>query len=367
MMQKFTATLLLAGALAAAPSPTRADITIAVVGGMSGPFTQIGSWFKRGAAGAIDEVNAKGGVLGQKIKFITRDDECKPAKARKIAEEMVRLKVPFVMGHLCSDASIAASDIYEKNGIIEISPASTNPALTDRGFANIFRTTGRDDMQGFVIAEHILRHFKTKKLGIVFDNSAYSRGVVKVAKKFLNEAGLKELVYAQAPGKPFDFSSILNKLESAGVEVVLYPANPDELTNFLTQADGKSLKVQVIGGDSFTNVTLPKKDIRLLNGVQFSFPPDPAHDRRNKKIVKKYKAEGFKAEAFTFFSYGAVQVWAQAAQKAGSVEAAKVSKVLKSDKFDTVLGKIGFDQKGDISNPGFVIYFYNKGKKYYFE
>ena len=367
MIKKITSFLLLAGWLSITPSVSNADITIAVVGGMSGPFTKIGTWFKHGAQGAIEEINEKGGLLGQQVKFITRDDVCKPEKAKKIAEEMVRLKVPFVMGHLCSDASIAASDIYEKNGIIQISPASTNPALTDRGFANIFRTTGRDDMQGFVIAEHILRHFKTKKLGIVFDDSSYSRGVVKVAKKFLNDAGLKEAVFEQAPGKPFDFSAVLDKIKGGGVEVVLYPATPEQLNNFLTQANKKSVKFQMIGGDTFTTVTLAKKDIRLLDGVQFSFPPDPAHDRKNKKIVKKYKAGGFKPEAFTFFSYGAVQVWAQAVKRAGSVEAKKVSKALKSGKFNTVLGKIGFDKKGDVSNPGFVIYFYNRGKKYYFE
>ena len=349
------------------PAAVQAEIKFAVVGGMSGPFEQIGSWFKNGSRGAVEEINAAGGLLDGQVDFMVRDDECNPEKAKAIAEELAGLKVPFVMGHLCSDASIAAADVYEKNGIIAISPSSTNPGLTDRGMANIFRTTGRDDMQGFVLAEHILRNFKTKPLAIVYDDLAYSRGVVDVAKKFLNQAGKKEVCMEAAPGEPYDFSAILDRIEEKKVQVVLYPAMPDQLASFVKQRKKRGLKFQLLGGDTFTNVVLEKEDIRLLDRVQFSFPPDPAHDRRNRPIVKKFKAQGIKPEAFTFYSYAAVQVWAEAVREAGTVNAAAVSKVLKSRKFDTVLGEIGFDEKGDISNPGFVIYVYNKGKKYYFE
>jgi branched-chain amino acid transport system substrate-binding protein len=347
--------------------PARADITFAVVGGMSGPFEQIGTWFKNGARGAVDEINQAGGLLEQQITYIVRDDACDPEKAVAIAEELVREKVPFVMGHLCSDASIAASEIYEKNGIIEISPSSTNPKYTERGLANVFRTTGRDDMQGFVIAEQILRNFKFKELAIINDDTEYSRGIAKIAEEFLIEGGKTPALIVQAPAKPYDFSDIIKQFEAKKIGVVLYPALPDQLAEFVGQLSKSGLKPQIIGGDTFTNVTVPKKDIRLLDGVQFSFPPDPADDRRNKAIVKKYKAAGIKPEAFTFYSFAAVQVWAEAVRRAGSQDATEVAKALKNGKFDTVLGNIGFDSKGDISNSGFVMYIYNKGKKYYYE
>jgi branched-chain amino acid transport system substrate-binding protein len=349
------------------PATSQAKTTFAVVGGMSGPLEQIGTWFKNGAQGAVEEINSSGGLLGDQVEFIVRDDECDPVKAKAIAEELAELKIPFVMGHLCSDASIAASGIYEKNGIIAISPASTNPALTENGMSNIFRTTGRDDMQGFVLAEHILRNYKTKTLAIVYDPSIYSRGVVDVAKKALNQAGKQEVFFEQAPEAPFDFSKLFDKIEEKKVQVLLYPAMMNQMAELAKQRKKRGLKFQLIGGDTFTNLILDKKDVRLFDGVQFSFPPDPSHDRRNKSIVKKYKAKGIKPEAFTFYSYAAIQVWALAVREAGTVKATEVSKVLKSRKFDTVLGEISFDEKGDISNPGFVIYIYNKGKKYYFE
>ena len=367
MPKRWTVCALVVAGLVFSSATVGAEIKFAVVGGMAGPFEQIGNWFKNGARGAIEEINAAGGLLGEQVDFIVRDDECNADKAKAIAGELAGLKVPFVMGHLCSDASIAAADVYEKNGIIAISPSSTNPALTDRGMSNIFRTTGRDDMQGFVLAEHILRNFKIKPLAIVYDNSAYSRGVVDVAKKFLNQAGKEEVFFEEAPGAPFDFSAVLDGIEEKKVQVVLYPAMPDQLAAFVKQRKKRGLEFQLLGGDTFTNVVLEKKEIRLLDGVQFSFPPDPAHDRRNKAIVKKYRARKIKPEAFTFYSYAAVQVWGQAVREAGTLNAAEVARVLRSRKFVTVLGEIGFDGKGDISNPGFVIYVYNRGKKYYLE
>ena len=367
MSKKWIFHVLVMVGLVFSPAASQAKTIFAVVGGMAGPFEQIGTWFKNGAQGAVEEINSSGGLLGDQVEFIVRDDECDPVKAKAIAEELAGLKVPFVMGHLCSDASIPASGIYEKNGIIAISPASTNPALTDNGMSNIFRTTGRDDMQGFVLAEHILRNFKTKTLAIVYGPSIYSRGVVDVAKRVLNQAGKDEVLFEEAPKAPFDFSVLFDKIEEKKVQVVLCPAINDLIAELVRQRKKRGLKFQLLGGDTFTNIILDKKDVRLLDGVQFSFPPDPAHDRRNKSIVKKYKAKGINPEAFTFFSYAAIQVWALAVREAGTVKAAEVSKVLKSRKFDTVLGEISFDEKGDISNPGFVMYIYSKGKKYYFE
>ncbi|MBC8159342.1 MAG: branched-chain amino acid ABC transporter substrate-binding protein [Alphaproteobacteria bacterium] len=364
--KRFFHQLLILG-LMFSPAIAQAETVFAVVGGMSGPYEQIGSWFKNGSRGAIEEINSSGGLLGEQLKFIVRDDDCDADKAKVIAEELAGLKVSFVMGHLCSDASIAASDIYEKNGVIAISPSSTNPALTDRGFSNIFRTTGRDDMQGFVLAEHILRNFKTKPLALIYDKNVYSHDVIKVARKFLHQAGKEGVVFEEAPAMPYDFSVIMDKIAGKKAEVVLYPAHPEQLASFVRQRKARGLRFVLLGGDTFTNVTLEKKEMHLLDGVQFSFPPDPAHDRRNKAIVKKFKDQGINPEAFTFYSYAAVQVWAQAVRVAGSLKASEVSKVLKSRKFDTVLGEIGFDGKGDISNPGFVMYVYNKGKRYYFE
>ncbi len=360
----FTLALLTALAMA---KPGQADITFAVVGGMSGPFSKIGKEFTEGARGAAEAINEAGGVLGQPVKFIVRDGKCDAKEAVKIAQEVVEKKIPFVMGHLCSDASIAASEIYEKAGIIQISPSSTNPKYTDRGFKNVFRTTGRDDMQGFVIAEHILRSFKTKKIGVAFEDDAYSRGVAEVTRKFLNQGGIQELFFEQLPKGTTDFKRLFALISKHKVSVLLFPGFPGSIVSYAEQAKKANIKARLVGGDSFSGIKFTKENKRLFDGAQFSFPPDPAHDRRNKKITKRYKKSGYKPEAFTFYTYGAVQLWAQAANKAGTLNAEAVAKTLRSRKFKTVLGEVNFDAKGDISNPGFVMYFFNKGKRYYLE
>ncbi len=349
------------------PTMSKADITIAVVGGMEGPFEKIGIEFKQGVRGVVDAINENGGLLGQKLDIIVRDDNCDSDKAIKIAKELVMLKVSMVMGHLCSHASIAASEIYEKAGIIEISPSSTNPEYTERGYKYIFRTTGRDDIQGFVIAEHIIRSYKTKNIGIIYGDNTYSKGVAEIAKKFLNQGSVQEVFFEEAPKEPFDFASIFALIAINNIDVLLYPGLPGAITAFAAQAKENGVKVRLIGSDAFSGIIFDDTNRRYLDGAQFSFPPDPKDDRRNKAIVKKYKAYGYEPEAFAFYSYGAVEVWAQAVAETATLDAVQVSKTLRSGKFDTVLGEISFDEKGDISNPGFVMYFFNKGKRYYLD
>ena len=282
--------------------PAKAEVTFAVVGALKGPFSKIGKEFTEGARGAVEAINATGGVLGKKISFIVRDSNCDDKEAVKIAEELVGLKVPFVMGHLCSHSSIAASDIYEKAGIIQISPSSTNPEYTDRGLQYVFRTTGRDDMQGFVIAEHILRSFKTKIVGIAYEDSAYSVGVAKVTKKFLNQGGIQETFFMKLPHKGTDFKELFGAIRKHKTNVLLFPGFPGTMASYAVQAKEAGIKVRLVGGDTFSGIKFDDKNRRLFDGAQFSFPPDPADDRRNRKITKKYKKEGYKPEAFTFYT-----------------------------------------------------------------
>lgn len=362
------ATWLAAAGLAfAVAGQAKAEITFAVVGAMSGSFSKIGKEFTEGARGAVEAINAAGGVLGKKVSFIVRDSNCDDKEAVKVAKEMVEKKIPFVMGHLCSHASIAASNIYEKAGIIQISPSSTNPQYTERGLKYVFRTTGRDDQQGFVIAEHLIRSFKTKTIGIAYEDSAYSIGIAEETKKFMNQGGIQEAFFLKLPDQGTDFTKLFAAIRDKKVNVLLFPGFPGTMASYAVQAKKAGITARLVGGDTFSGIKFDDENRRLFDGAQFSFPPDPADDRRNRKITKKYKKEGYKPEAFTFYTYGAVQLWAQAVNKAGAIDAESVANALRSRKFKTVLGEVNFDAKGDISNPGFVMYFFNKGKRYYLD
>ena len=107
-----------------------------MAGPLTGQYASFGQQFKNGATLAIEDINAAGGVLGKKIKMDIQDDACDPKQARSMAEKLVSANVPVVIGHFCSGSSIPASDVYADAGVIEITPASTNPKFTERGMWN---------------------------------------------------------------------------------------------------------------------------------------------------------------------------------------------------------------------------------------
>src|SRR5205085_8405638 len=176
--------------LAAATAPGSAsaqDIKIAVVGPITGSNAALGEQMTRGAKMAVADVNAKGGVMGKKLSLEIAEDACDPKQAVAAANDVVGKKVVFVAGHYCSSSSIPASAVYNEAGILQITPASTNPALTEeaakKGWTNIFRTCGRDDKQGVVAGNFIAQRFAGKRIAVLHDKSAYGKGLADETKK----------------------------------------------------------------------------------------------------------------------------------------------------------------------------------------
>ena len=218
---------LLAVGIAVAPlicSSARADIAIAVVGPMTGRFALLGEQIKRGAEMAVRDLNAQGGVLGQKVSLLVGDDACEPKTAVKVAKEMADKKVKFVAGHLCSAASIGASAIYAKRGIVMISPVSTNPMLTDaafrKGWKSIFRVSGRDDAQGVVAGKFLATEYKGQKVAIVHDGSAYGKGLAEVTRKSMRAVGAHEAMYEAYAAGQKSFAALISKMKTAGISAV---------------------------------------------------------------------------------------------------------------------------------------------------
>ena len=213
-----TLILSLAGlALTLAAAPVKAeDIKIAVVGPMTGPVATIGEQQKRGAEAAAAAINAAGGVMGRNIQIVVEDDACDPKQAVAVANLIVGLQIKFVAGHACSGSSIPAADVYADNNVLMMSPASSNPALTEKGHPTIMRLYGRDDAQGAFIAPFIAEKFKGKTIAILHDKSAYGKGLATVVKETLNAAGVKEVLFDGINPGEKDYNAIVTKLEVAG-------------------------------------------------------------------------------------------------------------------------------------------------------
>ena len=354
---------LLAGVVITALGPALAwaEILIATAGPMTGQYSWFGEQYARGAEMAVDDINAAGGVLGEKVRLIIGDDSCDPEQAVAVANSLANDEVVFVAGHYCSHSSIPASKVYENAGILMISPSSTNPKLTDEGGPNVFRVCGRDDLQGTVAGDYLTDHWGDKNIAILHDQTTYGLGLAEETRKRLNERGVTEAMFqAYEPGLR-DYSALIFKMQSAGIDVFYVGGYSTEAALMLRQARLGGYEIQLISGDALTNddfwmITGPAGE-----GARMTFFPDPRNNPGAADVVERFRARSFEPVGNTLYAYGAVQTWAQAVAKAGTLDLDAVINTLRSHRFDTVLGQIGFDEKGDVTTPGFVWYIWKNG------
>ena len=339
----------------------KADITIATAGPMTGQYASFGEQMKRGAEMAVADINAAGGVLGQKLKLMVGDDACDPKQAVAVANKMVSSGVVFMAGHFCSGSSIPASKVYSEEGIIQISPASTNPKLTEEGEDNVFRTCGRDDQQGIVAGNYLADKFKGQKVAFLHDKTAYGKGLADETKKQYNKRGMKEAMYEAYTAGEKDYTAIVTKMKAAGVKVIYVGGYHTEAGLMIRQANEQGYKPQLVSGDALVTEEYWKITGPTGEGTLMTFSPDPRKNPVAAPVVKKFRSGGYEPEGYTLYTYGAIQAWVQAVTKAGSTDTNKVIKSLRGNKFETVLGNIGFDKKGDVTAPGYVFYAWSKG------
>lgn len=360
-------TLLAAAAILLFAGAAQADITVATIGPMTGSNAAFGEQMRKGAEMAVADLNVQGGVLGQKIKLLIEDDACDPKQAVAAANKVVSQKAVFVAGHFCSSTSIPAAKVYQEEGIIQISPASTNPTFTEEGLSNIFRACGRDDQQGAVAGDTIAAKFKGRKVAILHDKSAYGKGLADETKKRLNGLGVQEVMYEAYTAGEKDYSALISKLKAAGVDVVYVGGYYVEAGLIVRQAHEQGYKPQMISGDALVTLEYWKVAGSAGEGTLVTFSPDPRRNKVAAPVVERFRKGGYEPEAYTLYTYGAIQAWAQAVAKAEGTAAPKVAAALKANQFDTVLGKIGFDKKGDVTAPGYVFYRWSNGTYDYAE
>ncbi len=328
---------------------------------MTGPRAWSGEQARRGAELAVADINAGGGVLGQRIKLILGDDAADPQQAVAVAHKLVADGVRFVAGHRSSDASLAALPVYADAGVIQISPSSTNPQLTEQNIASVFRVCGRDDQQGLIAAEYLARRWPDAAVGIVHDESAYGTGLAQQTKRRLNQLGIQESLFARYWSGTRDFTALLEQLRVRKIRVLYIGGYSTEAGLITRQAHDAGDRLQIISGDALHN-----SDYWMITGdaganALFTFDQDPRQRPAAEQVVAKFRADGYEPEGYTLHTYAAIQVWAQAVQKAGTFATDAVVQTLHQDRFDTVLGPLQFDAKGDLVQHSFVWYRWRDG------
>jgi branched-chain amino acid transport system substrate-binding protein len=348
--------LALGASLALSTAALAEDLTIAVAGPMTGGESAFGRQMKNGADMAVAEINAAGGVLGKKLALDVEDDACDPKQARSVAEKIGGAKIPFVAGHYCSSSSIPASEAYADNNVLQITPASTNPLFTERNLWNVARVCGRDDQQGAVAAAFIAKNFKGKKIAILDDKTTYGKGLADETKKSLNKLGVKEKLSESYNKGDKDFNAIVSRLKLENIDLVYVGGYHQEAGLILRQMRDQGLKTILMSGDALADKEYASITGPAGEGTLFTFGPDPRNKPTAKAIVDKFKAQNIDPEGYTLYTYAAIQVWSQAAAKAGTIDPKKVMAAIKANAWNTVIGKLEYDAKGDIKQLDYVVY-----------
>ncbi|NCE93821.1 branched-chain amino acid ABC transporter substrate-binding protein [Pseudomonas sp. L13] len=360
-ISKLFAAMVLAGV--AGHSFAADTIKIGIAGPKTGPVTQYGDMQFMGAKQAIKDINAKGGVDGKMLEAKEYDDACDPKQAVAVANKVVNDGVKFVVGHLCSSSTQPASDIYEDEGVIMITPAATSPEITSRGYKLIFRTIGLDSAQGPAAGNYIADHVKPKIVAVLHDKQQYGEGIATAVKQTLEKKGTKVAVFEGLNAGDKDFSSIIQKLKQANVDFVYYGGYHPELGLILRQAKEKGLNAKFMGPEGVGNDSISQIAQGASEGLLVTLPKSFDTDPANKAIVEEFaKNKQDPTGPFVFPAYSAVEVIAEAIKTTKSEDTAKVAEAIHAGTFKTPTGDLSFDAKGDLKDFKFVVYEWHFGK-----
>jgi branched-chain amino acid transport system substrate-binding protein len=353
---------------APAPPPPPAPVAlpdavrVAVAGPLTGSSAAFGLQMRKGVELATEEINTTGGILGRRVVLEFADDASSPDKAVPVANSLAQNGTRFVIGHFNSGLSIPASEIYEKAGIVMITPSSTNPRITERGLRNVFRTCGRDDQQARVAAEHAIRQLGKKRIAVLGDQTAYGQGLAEQFRKELNAAGVREVLVETVKLRTSDFSDLISKLKAASTDLIYWGGLHEEPALLIKQMRAAGLTIPLLAGDGIATDEFVKLGGPGVEGTLMTFGADPRLRPEARQAVAKFRAMKFEPEAYTLYSYAALEVIKQAAEAARSLDPNRVAQQLRSgQRLKTVLGDISYDNKGDITRPDYVVYVWRKG------
>jgi len=342
-------------------------LKIGLAGPLTGPSAAFGEQLWRGAQQAAQDLNASGGINGQTIELVKGDDACEPKQAVAVANRLVESnQVVAVIGHFCSSSTLPASEIYGEAGILNITPGSTNPKVTERGLKTILRTCGRDDQQGKIAAEFAVNRLKAQKVAVLHDKDTYGRGLADAMKAHMNSLGVKEVLYEGLTRGEKDFNALVTKIKSLKVDVVYFGGLYSEAGPLVRQMREQGVSAAFISGDGIVseNFLTAVGGGKFVEGVYMTFGADSRKIPAGKTVIEKFRAAGFEPEGYTLYSYTAMQAIAEAMQATQSTEGEKLATWLKSHTIKSVMGDKSWDDKGDLKVSDYVMYQWGADGKY---
>ncbi len=360
------AAVLILSALLSGCGASGGTLKIAVIAPMSGDVATFGQSTKEGAELAIKEWNAKGGVLGKKIEMVVADGRCDPQEARNAANKVITQdKVKFIMGEVCSSASIPISEVAAANKVLQLSSTSTNPKVTvdDSGKTKpySFRACFIDPFQGTVMANFASKTLNAKTAAVLLDQgNDYVRGLAEYFIAQFEKNGGKVVVKETYTKDDTDFSAILSKVAAAKPDFLFLPDYYQKVSLIAKQAKEKGITAVMGGGDGWDSDQLDLKavDGGFYSNHYFSGDTRPIVQEFLKAYGAAYKDKDGKAkvpDALATLGYDATNLMLAAIKSANSDDVEKVRVALEKISFDGVSGKITFDAQHNPVKSAVVI------------
>nr|WP_198984126.1 branched-chain amino acid ABC transporter substrate-binding protein [Herbaspirillum sp. ASV7] len=346
-------------------------IKIAHVGPLSGPNAHMGKDNENGARMAVDELNAKGFMIGgKKVKFelVGEDDASDPKQATAVATKLVDQKVAAVIGHLNSGTTIPASKIYSDAGIPQVSPSATNPKYTQQGFKTAFRVVANDAQLGAALGKYAVQKLGTKQIAVIDDRTAYGQGVAEEFAKGAKAAGGTIVGTQFTNDKATDFNAILTSLKGKKPDVVFFGGMDAVGGPMLRQMKQLGITAKFMGGDGICTGSLPGLAGDGLGDDQVVCAEAGGVDESGKKGMDDFRAAykkkfGIDVVYNAAYAYDATLTVADAMAKAGSADPKKYLPELAKISHKGVTGVISFDAKGDIKDGSLTLYTYKGGQR----
>jgi branched-chain amino acid transport system substrate-binding protein len=348
---------------AAAPTkapaaPAGGMIKIATQTPLSGGQAANGEGMKNAALLAVEQLSGPLKAMGFTVQLVPYDDQAKPEVGVSNAKNIVAdPDILGVIGHYNSGVAIPSSEEYHNGQLVEISPANTNPKITDRLLPEVNRVCGRDDIQGVVGEQFALNDLKVKSVYILHDKTTYGQGIAEFFRKAAEKDGLKVLGFEGTEEKA-NFDPILTPIQAANPELIYFGGMFDQAGVLFKQARDKGIKAVFLSDDGADSADLVKIGGDAVKGMYYTTVAGPVtYYPEAAKFAADYKARfGKDAEAFAAQSYDSTAILLKAIEKAAKdaggkkpTRAAVRDAVRATKDFVGLTGKITFDSKGDPS------------------
>jgi branched-chain amino acid transport system substrate-binding protein len=329
----------------AGAEPAAAEFEVAIIRALTGSGA---AHFVGGLKYGIQVLNDQGGLLGQKLHVEFYDDRCEADQGEAVAHRALEEHPGLILGHECSAPSIRTAPLYAAAHVVQITTQATSVALTQMHIKSVFRMIGRDDQQSATAAALIARRWGNSRIGVVDDGEPFGRGLADGVDRGLAARDIPVQFTRSFSTGADSYGDLVAAIGHAKLDVLYVAGYSEDVGLLLHEMRADGLTLQVICGDPGMGDSVPLVAGGATEGLIFTYERDVMVYPAVRALVAEAHSKGFEMDAYAVANYAAIQVWAQAVRDVNSFDFDKVVDALHSRQYDTVLGRIGFNEDGDV-------------------